>query len=78
MLPESERDWSGFVRPLRTAYTHTVCGAVTRMATDIAETYARDPGFYGATYCVNCSRHVPVSECVWIERDGSFGPVVGS
>lgn len=38
------------------------CGAVTTMAQSIAETYAANPGFYGATYCVGCSKHRPVGE----------------
>jgi hypothetical protein len=42
------------------------CGAVTTMAQEIAETYARSPGFYGATYCVGCRMHLPVG------RDGEF------
>lgn len=41
------------------------CGAATTMNTAIAETYARDPKFYGATYCVGCRRHISVSEFVW-------------
>lgn len=44
------------------------CGAVTTMAVPLAETYARDPGFYGATYCVGCQMHRPVGkegEFVW-------------
>lgn len=49
------------------------CGAATRMKRAIAETYARDPKFYGATYCVQCRMHLPVAEFVW--EDGS---VVGS
>lgn len=51
------------------------CGAVTTMAREIAETYARQPvGFYGATYCCGCRRHLPVGaqgEFTWIEPDGS-------
>lgn len=50
------------------------CGVVTKMSTSIAETYARDPKFYGATYCVGCQKHLPVEEFVW-DKDGS---VVGS
>ncbi len=49
------------------------CGAATTMGTSIAETYARDPKFYGSTYCVSCQKHLPVAEFVW--NDGS---VVGS
>jgi hypothetical protein len=45
------------------------CRAVTSMSRDLSETYARDPGFYGATFCVGCNRHLPVNEFVW-SRDG--------
>lgn len=38
------------------------CGAMTTMGRAIAETYARDPRFYGATFCVGCGRHLPVGE----------------
>lgn len=44
------------------------CGAVTRMNRAIAETYARNPSYYGATYCVGCGTHLPVGakgEFVW-------------
>lgn len=68
----------GFIRPVRDAYTHTTCGTVTTMSRDLAQTYARDPHFYGNTYCCACRRHVPVAECTWYEHDGSTGPVVGT
>jgi hypothetical protein len=42
------------------------CGAVTTMHVAIAETYARDPAFYGATFCVRCKAHYPVG------KDGEF------
>lgn len=65
----------GFVRPVRRKYRHTIgCGVVTTMSQTIAETYARQPGFYGATYCAGCRMHRPVGEFVW-DSDGS---VVGS
>jgi hypothetical protein len=64
VLSEEERA-KGFVRPLRQAYVHRKCGVVTTMALAIAETYARDPGFYGATFCCGCKTHLPVSEFVW-------------
>lgn len=64
----------GFVRPVRNSYQHTKCGAVTRMTLVLAETYARDPKFYGGTFCVGCGAHCPVAEFTW-ELDGS---VVGS
>lgn len=53
------------------------CGAVTTMGQAIAETYARDPGFYGSTYCVRCGTHFPVGargEFVWdgtVQRVGT-------
>jgi hypothetical protein len=49
------------------------CGAETTMARPIAETYARDPKFYGGTYCVGCSKHLPLAEFRWLD-----GSVVGS
>lgn len=45
------------------------CGAATTMMITIAETYAREPQFYGYTYCVRCSKHLPVDEFRW--EDGS-------
>lgn len=41
------------------------CGTVTTMGEDLSETYARDPHFYGATYCVACQKHLAVNEFVW-------------
>jgi hypothetical protein len=41
------------------------CGSVTTMGRALSETYARDPSFYGATFCVNCNKHLPVAEFVW-------------
>ena len=38
------------------------CGTITTMGEALAETYARDPGFYGATMCVTCRAHFPVGE----------------
>lgn len=44
------------------------CGGITTMGRAIAETYARDPYFYGGTFCCNCAKHLPVGadgEFVW-------------
>lgn len=68
VLSEDERKL-GFVRPYRATYTHIKCGHTTTMNRAIAETYARQPSFYGATYCVHCSKHRPLSEFTWL--DGS-------
>jgi hypothetical protein len=56
----------GFVRPVRHAYVHSRCGTETRMGSALAETYARDPTFYGATWCCGCCAHLPVGP------DGDF------
>jgi hypothetical protein len=56
VLSEEERA-KGFVRPLRLAYKHVTCGAVTSMSQEIAETYARNPKFYGGTFCCRCKNH---------------------
>lgn len=66
----------GFVRPVYRAYVHhdPECGAVTTMALPLCETYARQPGFYGATYCVGCRMHRPVGrhgEFTWLDSAGN-------
>lgn len=53
--------------------TGNACGVATKMGTALSETYARDPNFYGATYCVGCGTHLPVNEFKWED-----GEVVGS
>lgn len=71
----------GFVRPLRDAYRHLSCGSITTMRREIAQTYARDPSFYGGTFCSQCRGHFPVGEdgeFTWYEMDGSEGPKVGT
>lgn len=65
VLSAEERS-KGFVRPVRTTYRHTRCGAQTTMSTPLAETYARNPHFYGATFCATCHGHFPVGQ------DGEF------
>jgi len=72
VLSQEERS-KGFVRPLRRSYQHVGCGSVTTMGQALAETYARSPSFYGATYCVTCSRHAPVSEFRWAGTDEVVG-----
>jgi hypothetical protein len=49
------------------------CGTVTTMGAALAETAARDPSFYGATYCCGCMRHRPVGpsgEFTWMAESG--------
>lgn len=69
VLSDEERA-KGFVRPVRRTYVHVAgCGSATTMGQAIAETYARQPKFYGSTYCVTCRLHRPVGEFNW--EDGS-------
>lgn len=63
-LPENERR-KGFVRPYYDSYIHLKCGSTTTMGPALAETYARDPKFYGATFCWRCNTHLPVDEFEW-------------
>lgn len=64
VLSEEERA-KGFVEPVRRTYVHNKCGTATTMGLAIAETYARDPGFYGGTFCTGCGSHFPVAEFTW-------------
>lgn len=59
VLSDEERA-KGFVRPVRQVYRHVKCGTETRMGLAIAETYARQPDFYGGTMCVHCGTHFPL------------------
>lgn len=61
VLSEEERA-KGFIRPVRWTYIHTKCGTATSMGQPIAETYARDPHFYGRTFCCECRDYFPVGE----------------
>lgn len=47
--------------------THRIggCNGVTTMGRALSETYARDPSFYGATFCCGCNRHMPIAEFIW-------------
>ena len=69
VLCDAERA-KGFVAPYRDTYRHRTCGATTTMGRKLAETYARDPYFYGGTFCVHCNVHRPLSEFSW-EPDGA-------
>lgn len=59
VLSDAERA-KGFVRPVRRSYQHLKCGGQTLMSQSIAETYARDPKFYGGTFCCMCGSHLPL------------------
>lgn len=64
ILPDGQRK--------RLTYIHEKCGTATTMARELGETYAANPAFYGATYCVRCKTHFrvgPDGEFVW--EDGT-------
>lgn len=70
ILPEEERA-KGFVRPVRRSYVHETCGTVTTMPTAIAETYARNPYYYGSTFCCGCGDYYRVGatgQFIWDDR----------
>lgn len=75
ILSDEERK-KGFIRPVRDSYRHKVCGQVTTMPRKIAETYARNPGFYGATFCCTCGEYLPVGEhgeFIWLDDGTKVG-----
>jgi hypothetical protein len=52
------------------------CNMTTTMSNKIAETYARNPGFYGSTFCATCGNHYPVGidgEFVWEQTNELVG-----
>jgi hypothetical protein len=72
VLSEEERA-KGFVRPLRRSYIHDTCGVQTTMGLALCETYARNPKFYGGTFCVGCGTHFPVAQFRWSEDNERVG-----
>jgi hypothetical protein len=65
----AEERAKGFVKPVRANYVHQTCKGVTGMGRELAETYARMPGFYTGTYCVHCRAHFPLSEFTWMNGE---------
>lgn len=49
------------------------CGQTTTMHYKIAETFARNPKFYGSGYCSTCRTHFPNDELVWRGTDIRVG-----
>lgn len=75
VLSDEERA-KGFVEPVRRSYVHLKCGTKTTMGQKLAETYAREPEFYSATFCCGCNVHLPVGaegEFVWDGTDQKVG-----
>ncbi len=72
VLSAEERS-KGFIRPVRITYLHKTCGHTTTMAKELAESFARDPKMYAATFCCKCKDHLPVTEFVWENTDVAVG-----
>lgn len=49
------------------------CGTVTSIPRAIAETYAREPRYYGSTFCCGCREYLPVGQFVWEGTDERVG-----
>jgi len=39
------------------------------MGLSLAETYARDPGFYSGTFCCNCGSRFPLDQFKWLDGE---------
>lgn len=50
------------------------CGSTTTMGRSIAETYAREPSFYGGTFCCACGKHLPLTEFEWLDGEPMYVP----
>jgi len=55
----------GYLLPVRRKYLHKTCGGATIMPLALAQTHARDPWFYGGTYCCHCAMHCPLEKFRW-------------
>ena len=75
ILTESERK-KEYIRPYRISYKHLKCNSITTVPIKVAETYARQPNFYGSTFCCKCRNYFPVGEdgeFVWCEDGEKVG-----
>lgn len=66
-----------YVAPIRRTYIHKSCGVATKIGMEIAETYAKNPKYYGRTFCVGCHSYFPVSEFYWEIDDVTLGDLGG-
>lgn len=65
-----------YVRPYRDRYKCLICGTVTTMPRLCAETYAKQPTFYGSTWCCGCKGYFLVGEngnFVWLDDNTKVG-----
>lgn len=69
----AEERAKGFVEPVRYSYIHSMCGMKTTMGPTIAETFARDPNFYGGTFCSFCKTHFALEQFKWSDTEITVG-----
>lgn len=72
-IPNEDNNSSITGRLIRKEDLMPGCNVSTTMAIDIAETYARNPKFYGSTYCIYCQKHLRVEEFVWYGTNETVG-----
>jgi len=72
VLSPEERQ-NGWVRPYRESYVHNTCGTQTRMPKACAETYAKNPKYYGSTFCCGCRTYFSVTQFEWEDGSGTVG-----
>jgi hypothetical protein len=65
-------------RPIRYAYYHERCQSITEMPAPAAETFARNPSFYGAVDCKKCFGSFDVDEFLWVQDGKVIDEKVGS
>lgn len=71
LVLSAEERAKGFVMPVYRSYRHMKCGTDTMMGQDICETYARNPTFYGATFCCFCRAHFDLFSYVQAPLDAA-------
>ncbi len=72
VLSKEERK-KKYVRPYRENYRHTTCGRITKMPAACAETYARNPKFYGKTFCCHCKKYETIDNFIWLDDSTRLG-----
>lgn len=63
IYPESESPVTG--KFWTKAQLASGCNGVTVIGSSIAETFARNPSFYGGSFCAVCKKHFSNKEFVW-------------
>lgn len=59
--------------PARTEYKHLICNTNSRLLSDVAEMFRKDPHYFQFIYCWNCRKFVPAATCVWTDDETKVG-----